>query len=109
MKIASAPALMWASARRIASSVRPTARIGPSEDQQLIRRASVESNLDFIHHLLGGDDAAVWRAAAFFGDLLILEPDHCDTSFFVATHRVMDVEKAAIAGVAVRDQWLVHA
>ena len=50
----------------------------------------------------------VRRVAAFLRALLIFKLDRCSSNLLIAADGMMNVEQAAVAGIAVRDQRLAH-
>ena len=109
MKIMSAPALAYASPRRIASS-RPSAvraSVRAMIRKSLEERASL-ATVELVDHFLDGDHVPVRRVAAFLGVLLILELDRRRSRLLVATNCMVDVEQATVTGIAIGDQRLAH-
>ena len=73
--------------------------------KSLDERASL-ATVSYVDHFLDGDHVPVRRVAAFLGVLLIFKLDRCGPGLLIAADRMMDVQQAAVTGIAIGDQRL---
>ena len=69
------------------------------DDHEVVVVPSVDGGVQFLHLLLGGNDALSLEVAALLRPLLVLEDDAGDARADALAHRADDVERVAVAGV----------
>ena len=77
-------------------------RVGPRDDHEVLVPAGVGRGLDLLDHLLRRDHLAAEHVPAPLGEDLVLELDGADAGPLVLADRAADVQRVAVAGVAVR-------
>ncbi len=78
-------------------------RIGPRDDHQVAAR--LDGGRDFGRHVARVNEVLAVQVSAFLGQHLILDVHGARTNLLKGAHHVHDVERLAIAGIAVDEQW----
>ena len=83
--------------------------VGARLDDEIGIDARVRRGADLLHHLLGGDHFLALQVAAALRPHLVLEHQAGHARALERAHRVMHVDRIAVAGVGVGEQQEIRA